>query len=83
MQHQTPKHAGAQFLASNWVLQHPGPNGLALAVQAWLKAHVDKVDPAIAWSPGAQTKKDAAKLVSSATLKRPAANRARAMKRRR
>ena len=66
---QNPKHAGAQFLASNWDLKHPGPEGLARAVQSWLAAHVDKVDPAVAWSAGVQTAKDAAEPLLSTPLR--------------
>jgi len=71
---QSPRHAGAQFLASNWVLYHPGPEGLPLAVSEWLTYHVDRVNPVLAWPPGKQTAKDAAAPVLAGTLvrRRPA-----------
>ena len=70
------RHAGAQFLASAWLLHSPGLEGVGKAVRMFLSEVVDRQDPRTYWQNRRQSAKDSAAPVAPQKMrKRPAASR--------
>ena len=58
-----PRHPGAHFLASAWLLHSPGLKGVGAGVARWLRHVVDREDPTTAWRFRTPREKDRAKPV--------------------